>query len=176
MTGPEAAPETAPAPAPWPATGGPAPAPWAGWDIVVRAAGVSISIIATLVTALLELELSSLRIGAIGALLDGRSPYEGTGAPLPLVIPLTIVANLAITWFAVTTTGRRWAAAPPWALWTLIMMVAASTRTAEGDYLLGGDNWVALVTILAGSIAFAVYVYQLILSPVKKNSEVTGGV
>lgn len=172
MTGPEA-PETAPAP--WPVMGEP-PAPWAGWDTVLRAAGVSISIVATLVTAFLELELTALRTGAFGALLDGNSPYEGSGAPLPLVIPLTIVANLAITWFAVTTTGRRWAAAPPWALWTLIMMVAASTRTSEGDYLLGGENWVALVTILAGSLTFAVHTYQLILSPLKKNSEVTGGV
>jgi hypothetical protein len=167
MTGPEAAPETAPAPVAW---------PQAGLDIVLRAAGVGISIIATLVTAFLELELSSLRIGAIGALLDGRSPYEGSGAPLPLVVPLTVVANLGIAWFAVTTTGRRWAAGPPWALWTLIMLIAASTRTAEGDYLLGGENWVALVTILAGSLTFAVYAYQLILSPLKKNSELTGGV
>jgi hypothetical protein len=176
MTGPEAAPETAPAPVAWPATGGPIPEPQAGLDIVLRAAGVGISIIATLVTAFLELELSSLRIGAIGALLDGRSPYEGSGAPLPLVVPLTVVANLGIAWFAVTTTGRRWAAGPPWALWTLIMLIAASTRTAEGDYLLGGENWVALVTILAGRLTFAVYAYQLILSPLKKNSELTGGV
>ncbi|GIE27683.1 hypothetical protein Ait01nite_007280 [Actinoplanes italicus] len=176
MTGPEAAPETAPVPVPWPATGGPQRETSTALDVVIRAAGVSISIIATVVTALLELELSSLRIGAIGALLDGRSPYEGSGAALPLVVPLTIVANWGIAWFAVTTTGRRWAAGPPWALWTLIMMLAASSRTSEGDYLLGGENWVALVTILAGSLTFAVYVYQLILSPLKKNSELTGSV
>jgi hypothetical protein len=182
MTGPEAAPDTAAAPgtvappASWPATGGPQDGPPTGLDVVIRAAGVSISIIATLVTALLELELTALRTGAFGAVLDGRSPYEGSGAALPLVIPLTVVANLGIAWFAVTTTGRRWAAGPPWALWTLIMLIAASTRTSEGDYLLGGQNWVALVTILAGSLTFAVYVYQLILSPLKKNSELTGGV
>ena len=46
------------------------------------------------------------------------------------------------------------------------MLAAAGTRTAEGDYLLSGDNWVALLMILAGSLTFAVYSYKMILKPV----------
>jgi hypothetical protein len=145
-------------------------------DTVVRVAGISIALLATVVTAVLELQLSALRTGAIGAILDGRSPYTGSGAPLPLAVPLAIGLNLAISWFAVSTTGRRWAAGPPWALWTLIMLAAAGTRTSEGDYLVGGTNWVALVTILAGSLTFAVYVYRMILTPLNRDSELSGSV
>jgi hypothetical protein len=157
-----------------PETPGTRPAPWAGWDTVIRVAGVVVSIVATVVTALLELELSALRSGAFEAVLAGDSPYEGSGAPLPLAVPLAIGANLAIAWFAVATTGRRWAVGPPWALWTLLMFGAAGTRSAEGDYLLGGTNWVALVTILAGSLTFAVHAYRMILKPLERPA-VTGG-
>jgi hypothetical protein len=74
------------------------------------------------------------------------------------------VANPAIAWFAVTTTERRWAVGLPWALWTLLMLAAAGIRTDEGDYLIGASDWVALVMILVGSLAFALYAYRMILS------------
>jgi hypothetical protein len=145
-------------------------------DGLVRAAGLTVALLATVLTALLELQLSALRTGAIGALLDGDSPYTGSGAALPVAVPLAIGVNLAIAWFAVTTTGRRWAAGPPWALWTLIMLTAAGTRTPEGDYLVGRTNWVAVVMILAGSLTFAVYVYRMILAPTNRDSELSGSV
>lgn len=137
-------------------------------DCILRVTGLGVALLATLITAFVELELSALRTGAIRAMLDGDSPWAGTGAPLPVAVPLTVVANLAIAWFAVTTTGRRWAAGPPWALWTLFMLGAAGTRTSEGDYLVGGTNWVALATILAGSLTFAWFAYRMILAPVTK--------
>ena len=117
-------------------------------DITLRVAGVVIAIVATVCSGLLELFLSTLRIGGV---LTGVS------------IPLAIVANVAIAWFAVTSTGRRWALGPPWALWTLLMLGAAGIRTTEGDYLLSGDNWIALVMILVGSLTFAVFSYRMIL-------------
>ncbi|WP_328462212.1 hypothetical protein OHA21_34625 [Actinoplanes sp. NBC_00393] len=144
--------------------------PWAGWDPLIRAAGVIVSILATVVTVFLELELSALRLGGFAELFAGRSPWGGSGAAVPLAIPVAVAANIAICWFAVTTTGRRWAIGPPWALWTLLMLAAAGVRTAEGDYLLGGTNWVALVMILVGSLTFAVYSYRLILRPVPADS------
>ncbi|GIE79564.1 hypothetical protein Aph02nite_55140 [Actinoplanes philippinensis] len=183
MTGdiPAAATEEQP-PAPY--ADQPATPPDAVGDTALRVAGMAVALVATVLTAFLELQLSALRLGAFGAVLDGDSPYVGTGAPLPLAVPLAIGINLVICWFAVSTTGRRWAAGPPWALWTLIMLAAAGTRTAEGDYLVGGTNWVALVTILAGSLTFAVYVYRMILTPlnragdrpVSKDSELSGSV
>ena len=84
-------------------------------DTAIKAAGITVAAVATVVTAFLEVQLSALRVGAIGSLLAGDSPYEGSGFPLPLAVPAAVVANLALAWFALTTVGR-WAVAVPWAL------------------------------------------------------------
>jgi hypothetical protein len=118
----------------------------------IRIAGLVIAILAAILSGLLELFFTTLRVG---------------GFPIGVSILMAVVANTAIAWFAVTTTGRRWALGPPWALWTLMMLFAAGVRTNEGDYLLGGNDYVALVMILLGSLTFAVYSYRMILkSPV----------
>jgi hypothetical protein len=124
-------------------------------ETTIKTAGLVVAMFATVLSAVLELVLSSLRLG---------------GVQIGVAIPAAVVANLAICWFAVTTVGRRWAVGPPWAVWTLIMFAVAGVRTTEGDYLISGDNWVALVMILAGSLTFAVYLYKLILKrpPVTK--------
>jgi hypothetical protein len=117
-------------------------------DRTLRVAGGVISLIATILTAALELFLTQLRLG---------------GVPVGVSIVLAAVANPAIAWFAVTTTERRWALGPPWALWTVLMLAASGVRTDEGDYLIGANDWVALVMILVGSLAFALYAYRMIL-------------
>ena len=145
------------APSVSPAADPPPPAPpGRALELVIRVAGLVIAVLATVLTAALELFLSPLRLG---------------GVPVGAAVVLAVVANLAICWFAVTTVGRRWALAPPWAVWTLIMFVAAGTRTTEGDYLISGSDWVALVMILLGSLAFAGYTYRSILkrAPVTKR-------
>jgi len=119
-------------------------------DRAVRAAGVLISILAAVVTAVAELYLTPLRIG---------------GVPIGVAVLFAAAANWSICWFALTTTERRWALAPPWVVWTVFMLVATGVRTTEGDYLLGGDDWIALVMILVGSLTFAAYTYQAILRP-----------
>ena len=125
-------------------------------ELVVRGAGVFIAVLAAVLTAALEIFLSPLRIG---------------GVPVGVAVLVAVAANVAISWFAVATVGRRWALAPPWAVWTLIMFFAAGLRTAEGDYLISGEDWVALVTILVGSLTFAGYTYRMILKspPVTKR-------
>ncbi|HEV8568478.1 MAG TPA: hypothetical protein VGQ92_15605 [Actinoplanes sp.] len=120
-----------------------------GLDRTIRIAGVVISVLAAIVTGALEIFSTQLRIGGV---LVGVS------------ILAALVANPAIAWFAVTTTGRRWALGPPWIVWTIVMLGAAGIRTDEGDYLISGSDWVALVMILVGSLAFAVYSYRMILS------------
>lgn len=120
-----------------------------GLDRTIRIAGVVISVLAAIVTGALEIFSTQLRIGGV---LVGVS------------ILAALVANPAIAWFAVTTTGRRWALGPPWVVWTIVMLGAAGIRTDEGDYLISGSDWVALVMILVGSLAFAVYSYRMILS------------
>ncbi|BCY14884.1 hypothetical protein [Actinoplanes sp. L3-i22] len=139
-------------------------------DVLVRVAGVLVSVVATLVITLIELELSVLRVGGVTGLFHGDfAAWQGTGELIGLAIPVTVAANLALAWFATTTIARGWAIGVPWALWTLLILGAAGTRTTEGDYLLGADNWVALVMILAGSLAFAVYAYKMIMKPLKKT-------
>jgi hypothetical protein len=80
-----------------------------------------------------------------------------------------VLMNLAISWFAYRTVGRRWAVGPPWVVWTAVMFVAAGVRTSEGDHLLAGDNWVGLIMILLGSLAFAIYAYRMILTGIPKR-------
>jgi hypothetical protein len=136
----------------------------------LRAAGVLVSVLATLVTTWLELELSVLRVGGVTGLFRGElDVWAGAGQLIGLAIPVTIGVSLALAWFAVTTIGRAWAIGVPWALWTLLVLGAAGTRTTEGDYLLGGDNWVALVMILVGSVTFAGYAYRMIMKPIKRD-------
>ncbi|MET0415053.1 MAG: hypothetical protein ABW022_03420, partial [Actinoplanes sp.] len=142
--------------------------PWRGWDPVIRVAGIVIAIIAALVSGFFELMLSTLRAGDLLAIWRGDAIGSGGGPLIGLSILLAGVLNYAIAWFAVTTSGRRWALGPPWALWTLLMLFAAGVRTTEGDYLLSGDNWVALVMILVGSLTYAVYSYRMILKRVPR--------
>jgi hypothetical protein len=118
-------------------------------DLIIRVAGWIISIVAVILTGVLELFCT---------------PVRAFGVPIGVSILMALVANPAIAWFAVTTTGRRSALAPPWIIWTIMMLFATGYRTAEGDYLVAGNDWVALVMILVGSLAFAVYSYRMILT------------
>jgi hypothetical protein len=115
---------------------------------VIRIAGLVIAVLAAVLSGLLELFFTQLRVG---------------GFPIGVSILMALVGNVAIAWFTVTTTGRRRAVAAPWVVWTLIMFFATGVHTTEGDYLVSGDDYVALVMVLVGSLAFAVYTYRMIL-------------
>jgi hypothetical protein len=136
---------------------------WGGWERLIRVFGVAVSVIAAFVTGVFELLLTTMRAGDLLSVWRGDSIGSGGGPLIGLSVLLAIAGNLGIAWFAVTTTGRRWAVGPPWALWTLLMLFAAGVRTSEGDYLVSGTNWVAVAMILIGSLAFAIYTYRLIL-------------
>ena len=127
------------------------PAPPAD-STVIRVAGLFVVAIATLVTAIVELYLTPLRIA---------------GVPVGASVLFAVVINWTLAWFALRTTRRRWAVGVPWVLWTVIMLFAAGAKTTEGDYLLSGTDWIALVMILAGSLAFAVFAYRMILGKVR---------
>jgi hypothetical protein len=126
----------------------PPPEPSRVLDVTIKTAGAVVSVLAAIFSAFLEIFMTPLRLG---------------GVPIGVAIVAAVAGNLAISWFALLTVGRRWALGPPWAIWTLIMFVAAGVRTTEGDYLLSGDDWVALVMILVGSLTFAVFTYRTIL-------------
>jgi hypothetical protein len=117
-------------------------------DLGLRITGGVLAVLAALLSGLLELFFVPLRAG---------------GILLAVAAIAAVPMNVGIAWFAVHSVGRRWALGLPWAAWTILMFFAASVRTTEGDYLVSGDNWAALVLILLGSLAFAVYGYRMIL-------------
>lgn len=141
-----------------------------GWEPVIVVGGVVVSVLAALISGVLEILLTPLRAGDVLTIWRGDAIGSGSGPPVGLAVLLAAVVNYAIAWFAVSTTGKRWALGPPWALWTLMMLFAAGTRTSEGDYLIGGDDWVALVMILVGSLTFAVYSYRMILKGIARKN------
>ena len=114
----------------------------------IRVAGVVISVLAAFCSGVLEVFGTQLRLGGV---LIGVS------------VLAALLVNPAIAWFAVTTAGRLWAVGPPWMVWTGWMLFVTGYRTAEGDYLVAGDDWIALATVLLGSLAFAGYAYRMIL-------------
>lgn len=119
---------------------------------LIRATGLVVTVVATLVTAVVELYLTPLRIA---------------GVPIGASVLFAVAVNWVLAWFVLHTTRRRWAVGVPWVLWTVIMLFAAGARTTEGDYLLGGDDWIALVMILVGSLSFAVFAYRMILGKIR---------
>jgi hypothetical protein len=124
------------------------PAPSEGGDLLLRAVGLLVAVVAAVVSAILEVFLVPVRIGTI---LIGVS------------VVLAVVGNLTLVWFTHLATGWRWAVALPALAWFAVFL-PASSRTAEGDLLLIGNDWVGLATILAGSVAFAIGGSRLILA------------
>jgi hypothetical protein len=79
---------------------------------------------------------------------------------LPLALVLAVAGNAALAWFTREVTGRTLAVLAPFVVWVGLMLVAAG-RTREGDLVLTGNNWVGLVTMFAGALAFAAAAYWL---------------
>lgn len=144
------------------------PERYSAWEPVIRVGGVLVAVVAAFVTGVLELLLTTMRAGDLTSIWRGEPIGSGGGPLLGASILLAVVANYAIAWFAVSTTGRRWALGPPWAVWTLMMLFVAGMRTNEGDYLLAGNDWVGLAMILIGSLTFAVYSYRMILKRITR--------
>ena len=120
--------------------------PWV--DLAVRIVGFVVAVLLAVATATYEVFLVPLR---------------WDGARLPVSVAGALVVNLALAWFTVVVTRRRIAVVGPAAAW-MVVMVAAATRTSEGDLVLTDNNWVGIVTMLAGSLTFAVAGYRLVLT------------
>jgi hypothetical protein len=141
-----APPEVSPEPSPGPSRSVPV---WLGRT--ARVAGFVIALMLAAVSAAYEAFLTPL--------------YWGT-TRLPVSLVAAVVCNLALVWFAYAVTGRRLAAVGPALVWVAVMVTAAS-RTAEGDLVLTDNNWVGIGTMLAGSVAFAVAGYRLMLTGIR---------
>lgn len=132
-----------------PGTAGGSPALRTAADLALRIVGGVLAVVGAVVTAALELVLATARVGGV---LIGVSAL------------LAVLANVALSWFAPRAVGRRWALVLPAAVWFVLMVVAAGGRS-EGDILLANNNWVGLAMIFAGSVAFAVMGFRLIMAP-----------
>lgn len=127
------------------------PAPRRGLDRALRIAGGVVAVYGGLITALLEIAYSPLRYGAW---------------PVPISIPLAVVLNAVLVWFAYRTTGHKGVALLPGAVW-FALVITASARTTEGDLPLVG-NWVSLGMILGGTLGWAFAAYRLIMPTVPR--------
>jgi hypothetical protein len=116
-------------------------------DFAIRVAGLVVAVVAAVVSAVVEVFLVPLRLG---------------GVLVGLSLVLAIAGNITLVWFTHRATGWMWAVAVPALAWFAVFLPAAG-RTTEGDLLLTGDNWVAMTTILGGSVALAVGAARLIL-------------
>ncbi|WP_442933542.1 hypothetical protein [Micromonospora sp. CPCC 206060] len=134
------------------------PAPPESWrrtaDLVLRAVAGVLAVSGAVLTGLVELMLAGVRAG---------------GHLIGVAVPVVVVANLVLSWFAHRAVGAGWAVALPAVPWFAVMVVAA-VRTDEGDLLLAGDNWVGLAMIVAGAMTFAVMAFRLVLAPAAARS------
>ncbi|PZG00528.1 hypothetical protein [Micromonospora deserti] len=117
-------------------------------DLALRVAGGLIAVFGGVLSAVLELLLATVRVG---------------GQLVGVSVLVAVGANVALSWFANRTVERRWAVALPALPWFVLMAVAA-VRTAEGDLLLAGDNWVGLAMIVTGAMTFAVMGFRQVLA------------
>lgn len=85
----------------------------------------------------------------------------GVSFRLPLAAVLAVAGNAGLVWFTRMVTGRLGLALVPGLAW-FVVILAGATKTGEGDLLITGDNWVGLLTILLGSLAWAAAAYVAI--------------
>ncbi|GGM32662.1 hypothetical protein ACFFX1_05090 [Dactylosporangium sucinum] len=126
-------------------------------NLWITVGGLVVVTLLALVLALIEAFFAPFRL-------------HGTGARIPISLVLAVVTNPLLGWFAFTTTGRRLAALLPAGAWCAVWILAAG-RTTEGDLLLTDGNWVGLLTLFAGPLAFAVGIYVSALRQRPANSK-----
>jgi Family of unknown function (DUF6113) len=99
-------------------------------------------------------------LGAVTAIYEALlSALYWHGDRVPLSVVLALLANPLLVRLAYRGTGRLVAGLAPAVPWIVVMVLSAD-RTAEGDLIFAGNNWVGLATLFVGSIAFALGVVR----------------
>ncbi|HZD98284.1 MAG TPA: hypothetical protein VE132_09005, partial [Micromonosporaceae bacterium] len=130
-----------------------------GIELILRVVGVVIAVCLAAVTAFWEALLTPLHVTIFGAVVR-----------LPIAPLIAVVLNIGIFWFGRVVTGRTGLALLPAVAW-FVVIFAAGNRTSEGDILIAGNNWVGVVTILLGAVAWAVGVYVLMFRGRRETHE-----
>jgi hypothetical protein len=118
-------------------------------DIAITVGGLIVATLLGVGLAIVEALYSPLRVG---------------GFRVPVSLLMAIVTNPLLGWFAFTTTRSRLAALLPAAGWCVVWILSAG-RTSEGDLIITEDNWVGLLTLFAGPLAFAIGIYISSMRP-----------
>jgi hypothetical protein len=116
----------------------------------------------------LTLKIGGVLVGLFGGFVTGvwevfLSPLYAGRVPLPVAPLLAVATNLALIWFTRRVTGVTGLSLLPGVVWFVTMLTAAS-KTAEGDLLIPSADWMGLVTILVGALAWGIGAYRLILT------------
>lgn len=117
-------------------------------DIALRVAGTVAGLLLAFLAALWEIFLSPLYAGRV---------------PLPISPILAVLTSVGLVWFTRAVTGRDGLALLPGVVWFGTMVLAAS-RTHEGDLPLPGNDYMGLVAILLGCVAWGLAGYRVVLA------------
>lgn len=101
---------------------------------------------------------AAVLLAVVGGFL---TPYRAFGVLVPVSLVLVGVGNWLLVRLTYEATGGAGPALLPPVVWLAVTLVL-SRRTAEGDLVLAGNNWVANVYIIVGCIAAALPAYRLI--------------
>jgi hypothetical protein len=102
-----------------------------------------------------------LMLAAYGAFI---TPFRIGATLVPVALPLAIVGNLALIWFAYRVTGNKFLGLLPGLIWIALSFVWSS-RSTEGDLVLFDSNWVATAYLLTGAATIGVCAYRMIVPP-----------
>ena len=89
-------------------------------------------------------------------------PFRIGDVKIPIALVLAILGNLTLPALALRASGSKFVTTLPAVVW-FIVIVALAGGTAEGDVVLAGNDWTALLLLLVGSIAAAAGVYFALL-------------
>jgi hypothetical protein len=126
----------------------PAPARGPDWiDPVLRGVGAAVAAWGGFVLAAFGAFISAFRIGPV---------------LVPLALPLVVVGNALLIWFAYRVTEHKFLGLLPGLIWIVVSFVWSS-RTTEGDLVLYQSNWVATAYLLVGSATVGICGYRMMV-------------
>jgi hypothetical protein len=122
---------------------------WRWVDIGLRAVGAAVAAWGGLLLAAYGAFITAFRIGP---------------TLVPVALPLAIVGNAALIWFAHRVSGSKFLGLLPGLLWIAVSFVWSS-RSTEGDLVLYDSNWVGPAYLLTGAATIGVCAYRMIVPP-----------
>jgi hypothetical protein len=114
---------------------------------LLRVGGTAVGVLLGSATGVWEVFLSPLYVGRV---------------PLPVAPVLAIATNLGLVWFTYFVTGHKGLALLPGVAWFAVMIISAS-KTTEGDVPIPGSDWMGLLAVLLGALAWGIAAYRMIL-------------